>query len=201
VDTKRFSPAPSKDDSQFTVLFAGRLDRQKGIDTLLEAIRSLEGELSREIIFKICGTGPMKNLVERFAKTKTHVDYLGYVPEKDLIRLYKTANLFLMPSRRETFGLAALEAMASGTPVIVTDIAGPNSFVKESFGRKVPPTNPSALAEEIRWFFRVFKENPEELNAMAKSARDISVREFDWDIVIQKIALMIRKVVVLHSKA
>ncbi|MHA2207756.1 MAG: glycosyltransferase family 4 protein, partial [Candidatus Thorarchaeota archaeon] len=144
VDTTRFTPAPSKDDSQFTVLFAGRLDYQKGVDIILDAVHHLEHE--KEIVYNICGTGPMRQEVERFADSRPNVHFLGYVPDDELIQLYKNASLFLMPSRRETFGLVAMEAMASGTPVVVTDVPGPRTFVNESFGRMVPPTNSKALA-------------------------------------------------------
>ncbi|MHA2310838.1 MAG: glycosyltransferase family 4 protein [Candidatus Thorarchaeota archaeon] len=162
VDTKRFTPATSKDESQFTVLFAGRLDYQKGVDTILDALRHLEHEKKNGIVYKICGTGPMRADVERFANSRANVHYLGYVPDDELVKLYRNASLFLMPSRRETFGLVAMEAMASGTPVVVTDIPGPRTFVRESFGRMVPPTDSKALAGAIKWFYHLFLEQPEE---------------------------------------
>ena len=195
VDTKRFAPAVSKDNSQFTVLFAGRLDYQKGVDTILEAVRHLEQENERNIVYKICGTGPLRKEVQKFAESRPNVHYLGYVPDDELVQLYKTASLFLMPSRRETFGLVALEAMASGTPVVVTDISGPRTFVRESFGRMVPPTDSKALADTIQWFYRLFLEHPDDLETMAKNARDICVKEFDWESVADKLSVMIKSVV------
>ncbi|MHA2070262.1 MAG: glycosyltransferase family 4 protein [Candidatus Thorarchaeota archaeon] len=195
VDTKRFTPAPSKDDSQFTVLFAGRLDYQKGVDTIIDALRYLEHEKKNGIVYKICGTGPMRADVERFADSRPNVHYLGYVPDDELVQLYKNASLFLMPSRRETFGLVAMEAMASGTPVVVTDIPGPRTFVRESFGKMVPPTNAKALAEAIDWFYHLFLLQPQELKTMAKNARDICVKEYDWESVADKLSTMIKKVV------
>jgi glycosyltransferase involved in cell wall biosynthesis len=192
VDTKRFTPAPSKDSSQFMVLFAGRLDYQKGVDIIIDAIRHLEHE--KEIVYNICGNGPLREEVERFAGSRPNVHFLGYVPDDELVQLYKNASLFLMPSRRETFGLVAMEAMASGTPVVVTDTPGPRTFVKESFGRIVPPTNSKALADAIQWFHHLFLEQPEKLKAMARSARDICVKEFDWEHVADKLSVMIKKV-------
>ena len=192
VDTKRFSPAASKDDSQFTVLFAGRLDSQKGVDTILDAIQF---QKQNGIVYKICGTGPMRADVERFADSHPNVHYLGYVPDDELLQLYKDASLFLMPSRRETFGLVAMEAMSSGTPVIVTDIPGPRTFMRESFGLMVPPADSRALANAIQWFYSLFLENPEELRTMARNAREICVNEYDWENVADKLSVMIKKVI------
>jgi glycosyltransferase involved in cell wall biosynthesis len=197
VDTNRFVPPPSKDDSQFTVFFAGRLDRQKGVDIVLDSIRHLEQQ--KEIVYNICGSGPLRQLVERFANSYSNVNFLGYVPDDELVQLYKKASLFLMPSRRETFGLVAMEAMASGTPVIVTDIPGPRTYVRESFGRVVPPSNSKALADAIEWFYLLFLEQPEKLENMTRSARDICVKAFDWELVADKISSMVKKVAVGES--
>jgi glycosyltransferase involved in cell wall biosynthesis len=66
--------------------------------------------------------------------------------------------------------------------------------VEESFGRIVPPTNSKALADAIQWFHHLFLEQPEKLKAMARSARDICVKEFDWEHVADKLSVMIKKV-------
>jgi len=191
VDTKRFVPLATKDDSAFTVLFVGRLDYQKGIDITLDAMRELESSnpaLASKINLKICGTGPMSDTVDDFASKRNNVSYLGYVSDADLLEYYKSVSICLMPSRRETFGLVAMEAMASGTPILVTDIPGPRTFVDESFGRMVPPENPKALSEALAWYYRLFSEAPQELRAMGNRARDICIREYDWDIVARKLA-------------
>jgi glycosyltransferase involved in cell wall biosynthesis len=77
----------------------------------------------------------------------------------------------------------------------VTDIPGPRTFVRESFGKMVPPTNAKALAEAIDWFYHLFLLQPQELKTMAKNARDICVKEYDWESVADKLSTMIKKVV------
>jgi glycosyltransferase involved in cell wall biosynthesis len=198
VDTKRFIPLPKKDESAFTALFVGRLDYQKGIDTTIDAMRELETSnpaIASKINLKICGTGPMSEMVEKFASKRDNVSYLGYVSDEDLLEYYKSVSICLMPSRRETFGLVAMEAMASGTPVLVTDIPGPRTFVEESFGRMVPPENAKALSEALVWYYRLFSEDPDELREMGNRARDICIKEYDWDIVAQKLAKSMRQTV------
>ncbi|MFX0108947.1 MAG: glycosyltransferase family 4 protein, partial [Candidatus Hodarchaeota archaeon] len=177
-------------------LFVGRLDYQKGIDIILAAIQELEEKeptVASKTNFVICGTGPMRDIVEKFASKRSNVSYLGYVSDEDLLVHYKSVSLFLMPSRRETFGLVAMEAMASGTPVLVTDIPGPRTFVDDSFGRMVPPENPSKLAEGIAWFQRAHSEEPSKMKSMGQRARDICVKEYDWDIVADKLSVMMKQ--------
>jgi len=197
VDTGYFTPSREKHEDGFIALFVGRLDYQKGIDTLIQAVKHLEDNTDTDssgITFKVCGTGPMREMVERFADKRDYVHYLGYVPEDELLSLYRSANLFLMPSRRETFGLAALEAMASGIPVIATDIPGPRSFVKNDFGCLIPASDSSALAEATHRFYRLFTEDKEKWKVMAGKARTVSVSEYDWEQVTDKLSHMIREV-------
>ncbi|MFW9863950.1 MAG: glycosyltransferase family 4 protein [Candidatus Thorarchaeota archaeon] len=195
VDTTTFFPARSKDDEQFNVLYLGRLDHQKGIDTLLEAIQFIENKVGDGIVFKIGGTGPFREHVQRFVRNRPNVQYLGRVPEEDLVQVYNSASVFAMPSRRETFGLVALEAMACGTPVVVSDIPGPRSFIEESFARKMPPTNPKLLADAIEWFYHLSLEHPEEFKSMAKNARAVCVEKFDWEQISDRLSAVIKWVV------
>jgi glycosyltransferase involved in cell wall biosynthesis len=82
------------------------------------------------------------------------VRFLGFVEQPRLIRLYAAADVAVVPSREEPFGLAALEALACGLPVVASSVGGLTEYVDESVGRLVPPDNPGALAyavaEEIR---------------------------------------------------
>ncbi|MFQ5834179.1 MAG: glycosyltransferase family 4 protein [Candidatus Thorarchaeota archaeon] len=193
VDTKRFVATPSKDQSEFRALFVGRLDYQKGVDTLLEAFIHLEQDAPRINVY-VCGTGPMREVVERFAEKHDRFHYLGYVPDDELLSQYKSASLFLMPSRREAFGLVGLEAMASGTPIVASNIPGPRSFVKNDFGSLIPPSDAAALAKATRRFYRLFVDDREKWRMMSADARDLCVREYDWERVVDKLSYMIREV-------
>lgn len=196
VDTKRFTPLVQKDLSEFTVFFVGRLDYQKGIDIILGAIEELEAsepEIASQIVYKICGTGPMGQMVEKFTESRSNVTYLGYVSDEELLQHYRSASLCLMPSRRETFGLVAMEAMASGTPVLVTDIPGPRTFVRNDFGLIVPPEDPHSLANGISRLFRLCRDNPDEFASMGHRARNVCVKEYDWNIVAHKLSVMMKR--------
>ena len=203
VDTNRFRPFPGDHSSEFTVLFVGRLEYQKGVDVLLEALRWLERNnprVARRIIVKICGTGPLKEMVSSFAEQRTNVHYLGYVPEEDLLILYRRAHLLTMPSRREVFGLVGLEAMASGLPVLSSNVSGPRSFVNKEVGLLVHPSDAAALAHGIERFYLLWESDSEEFARIGESARRLCIDRYSWDTVADKLADMIRKTLIREQR-
>ena len=201
VNTDLFSPNDNYPD-KFQVLFTGRLAHQKGVDVLLKAIKILEARntLGSDISFVICGTGPLKDKVDTYAKRSQYLTYEGFVAEERLPDLYRSASLFVMPSRRETFGLVAVEAMASGVPVLVSDTPGPRTFVKNSYGRIVPSDDAITLADTIDWFYNLFKHAPDELRRMGHNARVAAAKNYDWEIVADRIATLVKNTVKLDAQ-
>jgi glycosyltransferase involved in cell wall biosynthesis len=95
-------------------LFVGRLSYEKNIEAFLK--------LDVPGTKVVCGVGPLEaSLKERHP----HVRWLGVLPREELARVYGAADVFVMPSQSETFGLVMLEAMASGTPVAAFPVEGP----------------------------------------------------------------------------
>lgn len=112
VDTSHFVPAAQWADDGY-VLFVGRVERSKGIDTLLEAAAGASWPV------KVVGVGSQLERVRR-AKS-TNVELVGEVDDAELIRLYQRASVAVFPSLFEGYGLVALEALACGTPAVVSD--------------------------------------------------------------------------------
>ena len=132
------------------VLFVGRLRYYKGVDVLMRAARRIEGRIA------IVGDGPYENILRimhRDLDLGDRVVFLGAQSEFDLLALYRAARVFVLPStlRSEALGLAMIEAMASGSPVVSTELGTGTSWVNQHdvTGRVVPPGNPAALAEAI----------------------------------------------------
>ncbi len=99
-------------------LFVGRVSYEKNIDAFLQ--------LDVPGTKVVCGVGPLEaSLQERFP----HVRWLGVLPREVLAQVYAAADVFVMPSRSETFGLVMLEAMATGTPVAAYPVDGPLEVV------------------------------------------------------------------------
>jgi glycogen(starch) synthase len=114
------------------VLFAGRVTQQKGPEFFLEAAALVAREIPRAR-FVVAGTGDLlPAMIERAEALgiRRRVDFAGFVPPRKLARLYSRADVFVSPSLSEPFGLTALEALAHGTPAIVSRQAGVTEVVR-----------------------------------------------------------------------
>ncbi len=114
------------------VLFLGRLSVQKGVDYFIRAAKKVL-ELEPDTVFLVGGKGPeLKNLIKLSIELgiSDKVRFLGYVPDEDLPKLYALSDVYVMPSVAEPFGITALEAVASGTPLIVSRAAGASELLK-----------------------------------------------------------------------
>jgi len=128
------------------VLFAGRLEAYKGVNTYLEA-----AALRPDLKFYVAGTGPLAKEVEAFAKVHSNVIYLGFVESEALWQKIADVKAFIAPSVwYEPFGSVALESLAVGTPIIVSDIGGLSEIATKSGGGAVfKPGDAGALVKAI----------------------------------------------------
>lgn len=129
------------------LLFVGRLVEFKGVDYLISAMKGLDATLS------IVGKGPARESLEHHAREEgvtDRVTFEGFVSEAQLDRLYREANLFVLPSvgRNESFGIVQLEAMKRGLPVINTSLPTgvPYVSIDGRTGRTVAPGDPEGIA-------------------------------------------------------
>lgn len=128
VDTQlfRYEPLPQEHElmgrlPRPVALFVGRVSYEKNIEAFLQ----LEFPGTKVV----CGVGPLEaQLKQRFPKVR----WLGLLPRNELARVYAAADLFVFPSRSETFGLVMLEAMATGTPVAAYPVDGPLEVLGET---------------------------------------------------------------------
>ncbi|MCW2284302.1 phosphatidylinositol alpha-1,6-mannosyltransferase [Rhodoblastus acidophilus] len=114
---------------EFVLLSVGRLDSRegyKGHDQVIDAIPELADQ-NRKIVYYISGDGDDRTRLETLAERRGVSDrvlFLGFTPRNELPDLYRAADVFVMPSRGEGFGIVFLEAMASGTPALGYAIGG-----------------------------------------------------------------------------
>lgn len=145
---------------EITVLFVGRLEPRKGIDTLLECIPELAGEFPLAH-FVIAGNDTLPSehgpTYRRQFETSLagrmlgdRVRFLGMVDDAELTRLYAACDVFVAPSRYESFGLILVEAMRQGRPVVAGDVGGMREIVAEGeTGLLVPPGDATALRRAL----------------------------------------------------
>ena len=109
------------------LLFAGRLDAEKGLPTLLSAMLAVKREHGRKCRVAIAGTGHLESYIDEFCKSRELADVVarvGYLRMEELRIAYAAADVVVVPSDYEPFGLVALEAQQMGTPVIVANTGG-----------------------------------------------------------------------------
>ena len=129
--------------------FVGTLADYKGPDVLIEALAVLEGEWSALVI----GDGPMRPHVSDLVGIhglNDRVTMEGWIDPSALSERYRNMAVLAVPSRREAFGQVAVEALASGTPVVVSDVGGLSSIPDAESGAIVPTEDAAALAQELR---------------------------------------------------
>ena len=143
VDTAQFA-LQSVPHERFTFVSAGNLIPVKNMAELLHAFAALHGE-PRLIIF---GDGPESGALRALCAELglySRVSFRGQCPREELAEAYAAADCFVLASRSETFGVAYIEAMAAGLPVIATRCGGPEDFVTEENGILIPADDESAL--------------------------------------------------------
>jgi len=137
------------------VLYVGRLGPVKGTRPLLEAIRLVQAQVP-DVRFVLAGPWQMAEkpaywgLEETATLQDAPITWLGHVSGQKLMDLYRRANVFVMPSFYESFGISCLEAMAFGLPVVASSAGGLPEIVEDpQTGLLVPPGRSDQLAEAI----------------------------------------------------
>jgi glycosyltransferase involved in cell wall biosynthesis len=182
VDCNRFKPYAKRID-KFQVLYVGALSEDKGVDTLIETARIVKRRDDIEFLVVSVG-GPLRSLVEE-ARREGIVEFLDFVPDNELAKLYAESHVAVFPSREEAFGLVSLEAQASGTPVIATDLpAFRQSMVNGMTGVLVRPYSPEAFAKAIIEMRNTWLNNRQRYEQMCIAARKNAER-FCWERVVR----------------
>ncbi|MEQ1686230.1 MAG: glycosyltransferase family 1 protein [Burkholderiaceae bacterium] len=162
VDLDLFEPMPGAelDLPRPVFLYVGRVSYEKNLDAFLKL--DLPGS---KLVY---GVGP---LLERLQREYPQVHWRGVVPRSELVRVYSGADVFVFPSRSETFGLVMLEAMACGTPVAAYPVAGPLDVVGDSAGGVLDADLRSAALRAL---------------ALPREGARARALEFDWSGVCRQ---------------
>lgn len=164
------------------ILFVGRLEPMKGVETLLEAFSKLPATSYQ---LRIVGDGSLRSSLERLAHElgiADRVTFVGNVRHDDVAKEYAAAEIFCGLSRSEALGNVFLEAQAAGCAVVATKIGGiPDIVQDEQTGLLVPPDDPAAAAAAIQ---RLLEE--ESLRKRLTEAGKKHAAAYDWDSIAER---------------
>jgi len=155
---------------RYLLLYVGRLAKVKGIEVLIEAVRRISA-VRADIGLLIVGEGPERRSLEKRAQDLPQVFFLGFHDWNQLPKFYAAADLFVLPSVREPWGLVVNEAMASGLAVIATQKIGSaqDLIVEGQSGYLVPASDAEAMASAIDRAC----QGEERLRAMGEAAQQV----------------------------
>jgi glycosyltransferase involved in cell wall biosynthesis len=154
LEAEWFEPAraPRRTNDGIYFLFAGRLAREKGIETLAAAFRIVAGRIP-DARLVVAGDGPKAEALRRAAEAggwRNRLDFLGMVPRREARAAMRSADVFVLPSDFESFSYTLLEAMACGLPCVASDVGGNRDLVESGrTGWLVPRGDPQYLAEKL----------------------------------------------------
>ena len=168
-------PLPLSDSRFFRIGVVARLSEEKGLPLLLTAMPSVLKSLPNAMLF-IAGDGNMRSSLETLTAQLgifSRVYFLGHV--SDVPGFLAKLDLYVQPSRSESLGVAVMEALAAGLPVIATRVGGiPEIVTDGANGRLVPPNDVGALAEAIL----ALERNVEERRALGHAGREMMSQRF-----------------------
>ena len=190
IDPKETVGEWSVEEDDPLVLFAGRITWQKGPEYFVDAAARVVQEFSN-VKFAVAGSGDrMRSMMERVAALGIGRNFLftGFLPPSELDRLYARADVYVMPSVSEPFGLTALEALQHGTPVILSRTAGVSEVIRNVL--LVEPEDVEDLASKI---LSVLLFSPLR-DALSSSGR-AEVRRLSWAEAAGKCLEIYREIV------
>lgn len=192
VDLERFRPtAAERPPGPQRLLAVGRLVSLKNYDTLIRALARVGGTSQLEI----AGDGPQRNSLAELIHelgVGDRVRLLGRIDDAELTEVYRRADVFVHPSKVEGMPLSVVEAMASGLPIVMSDIPAASGVIDESYGWL------AARADVDSWtavLGEIESTSPAELRGGGAAARLRCETEFNWDVAAEhELELLIRVV-------
>jgi len=155
------------------VIFAGRLSREKGTDSLM----SIAQKLSNDIHLIILGAGPEEQKIKDLTKTHKNIHFLGYQNKKETISLICGSDILIQPSLQEGISSTLLEAMACKTAIIATNVGGNNELIQNNVnGIVLEPNDVDSFTQQISYLL-----NNEQFRQSLVEHAFKTVEKYDWN--------------------
>jgi glycosyltransferase involved in cell wall biosynthesis len=180
------------------LLFMSRLDQKKGLDLLIRAFAKVKRRFP-ESRLAVAGSGDdaweksLRALAEK-EQVADRIEWAGFVSGAAKRRMLERAALFVLPSYSENFGVAVVEAMAAGLPVVISDQIGIHPAITEGGAGLVTPCQVDALSDALIQALA----DPGALRAMGERGRKVAIAQFSIPVVAEKLVSLYQSL--LHEK-
>ena len=184
IETDVFIPRGDhqKNSGGLHLISVARLIKRKGLQHILQALHELNDP---SIKLSIVGSGNYEKklmLLSESLGLKESVTFYGYCPREELSALYRRADVFILPSLSESFGIVFAEAMSSGLPIIGSRVGGIPDLVKQENGILVSPGN----VQKIKNAIVTFKNDADLMASMSKANRERVLQYYAWHCVAEQ---------------
>lgn len=172
----------------------GFIEKRKGQDILLQAVRLLEKEVRERAVFYLIGqnTSLLATQIRDEIKQMAEMIMTGPVEREEIDKMLRNADVMICPSREDPMPTVAAEAMSYGVPCIVSDVTGTAAYINEGKdGLIFESEDPKMLARKIRWCV----ENRDKLEQMGKKARRIYEKYFSMEVFEKNVIEIVREII------
>jgi len=187
IELSEFTPPRRRNhDGAVRLLFVGRFNAFKNVETLLKAAAHLKNMGVDNFELQLIGDGEQRSNLERLTvenELTRHIHFLGWVDRGAVLNFYRQADLFVTATTWEGMPNTVLEAMACGLPVVASRASGLEELVREGVnGYLVDINDPVTLADRLAELI----DNPYERQRMGKESRKVAEQEFAWDYITEQ---------------
>lgn len=193
---KEFVYTQKEKNNIFTIVTTGSLIYRKGFDILINALSNIQNCLPKKWQTIIIGDGEYKEELQQLINNlnlQSNIHLIGKKNKKDIVALLQQSDLFILPSRSETFGVVYIEAMACGLPIIATDCGGPRDIVTESNGFLIPNEDIDALSKTI--LYMVKNINKYDRKAIAEDCQ----ARFSPEVIARQLTKIFKETIKKHK--
>lgn len=203
----RGAPPLAASATSTTFVFLGRLVDWKAVDLLIEAFKAASANAPMRLL--VIGDGVERNALETLAARHGllgqagaehgRVTFMGWLPQPVCADHLQRADCLVLPSLLECGGAVVLEAMSMGKPVIATAWGGPLDYLDASCGILVPPSDRAALVTGLAAAMVRLACDPHEREVMGARGREKVLRDYDWEVKVDRILDLYADVRTLHQ--
>ncbi len=184
VDLEHFRSVSTRLHSPVRLLYVGRLSKPKNIPLLIQSFKLVIENNRRDAELHIVGEGEEKSRISSLIKKEElekKVFLHGALLGKDLYDIYSSSDIFVLTSECESFGLVLIEAMASGLPIVVSDITSVKNTVENNVTGLLVEQTPEDFAQAVEELL----SNPQLREKIIKNSLEV-VKKYDWNKIVRK---------------